>query len=173
MLTIREEIPEDIKAIDNLNEAAFGQRMEADIVQKIRGNGNIALSLAALQDGQVVGHLLVTPMTLEPPRPSLKIGILGPLAVLPQFQRQGFGARLMQAGIAACRELGYDALFLFGHPEYYPRFGFTPATDKGFREEFGAPPEAFMVLELRDGALHDTEGTVRLLPEFSEAAQNQ
>ncbi|MGH8638095.1 MAG: GNAT family N-acetyltransferase, partial [Burkholderiales bacterium] len=91
---------------------------------------------------------------------------LGPMAVIPYLQRQGIGTRLVRAGLDECSRLGYRAVVVVGHPEFYPRFGFVPARTFGLRSEFDVPDEVFMAVELIPGALASAAGTVRYVPEF-------
>jgi putative acetyltransferase len=91
---------------------------------------------------------------------------LAPVAVLPDYQRQGIGGVLIRHGIEECARLNCQAIVVLGHPEYYPRFGFIPANQKGLKCEYSVPDEAFMVLELECGALDGCSGTVKYRPEF-------
>jgi putative acetyltransferase len=91
---------------------------------------------------------------------------LAPMAVLPERQRRGIGTRLVEAGLAQCRNIGYDGVVVLGHPTYYPRFGFVPASRFGLSGEYEAPDEAFMVLALRPGVIGKSQGIVRYQPEF-------
>jgi putative acetyltransferase len=93
---------------------------------------------------------------------------LGPMAVRPAWQRQGIGSQLVREGLEECWRSGYEAVVVLGHPEYYPRFGFVPASRFGLRCEFEAPDEAFMALELRSGVLSAGGGVVRYASEFSK-----
>jgi putative acetyltransferase len=88
------------------------------------------------------------------------------MAVLPDFQRQGIGTALVKEGVRRCREMGFDAVVVLGHPEYYPRFGFTKASTLGLTNEYEAD-EAFMVLELQSGSLKEVQGLVRYAREFA------
>ena len=94
---------------------------------------------------------------------------LAPLAVLPPHQNKGIGSKLVLAGLDECRRLGHAIIVLLGHPNYYPRFGFVPAKAQDIECEFEAPDEAWMILELREGALAGRQGTVSFQPEFKEA----
>lgn len=118
-------------------------------------------------DGEVVGHVLFSEVSLEPPAESFRAVGLAPLAVLPNHQRRGIGSRLIHDGLDACRNAGYDAVMVLGHSTYYPRFGFVRASDYGLDNEYGVD-EAFMVMELVQGSLVGRSGMVRYAPEFGE-----
>jgi putative acetyltransferase len=95
---------------------------------------------------------------------------LAPISVLPEYQRQGIGAQLIRSGLELCRRLGHEMVVLVGHPDYYPRFGFVPAKALGIECEFDVPDEAWMILELKQGALAGRTGRVKFQPEFREVA---
>ena len=90
------------------------------------------------------------------------------MAIQPKYQRKGIGSQLARAGLEECRRLGHEIVVVLGHPNYYPRFGFTPSKPKGIDCEFEVPEAAFMILELREGALAGRRGTVKFQPEFHE-----
>jgi putative acetyltransferase len=92
---------------------------------------------------------------------------LAPMAVLPEYQRQGVGSHLVRAGLDVCRSRGIGAVVVVGHPAYYPKFGFVRASTKGLAYEHTVPDEAFMALELQSGLLEHAHGVVRFRPEFS------
>ena len=167
MLSIRLETPADIDVIHCVNEQAFGRKDEADIVDKLRDRAALTLSLVAVQDNEVVGHIAFSPAAIESDSSSFEAISLGPIAVLPAYQRQGIGEQLVRAGLDECRKLGHGVVLLVGHPGYYPRFGFVLASSKGISCPFEVPDEAFMVLELQPGALADRSGLVRFPPELS------
>jgi len=169
MLTIRKEIPEDALAIRYVNEQAFGSADEADLIEKLRLRQGFILSLVASQDEQIVGHILFSPITIESEYSVLSAVALGPMAVLPAYQRRGIGSQLVHAGLAELRQANHEIVVLLGHPNYYPRFGFSPAKSYGIRCEYDVPDELFMVLELRKGALAGRGGTVKYQPEFQDA----
>ena len=165
---MRLEQPGDEPGVRETNELAFGAPLEANIVDALRGSADY-LSLVATMDGRIVGHILFTPVTIEP-SVDRRIAGLAPMAVRPGHQRSGIGSQLIRAGLEECRRAGYSAVIVLGHPEYYPRFGFVPAHAFGLRCEFPVPPEAFMAIELEPGALSDVRGLVHYLPQFAEAS---
>ena len=168
MLTIRPETPEDVDSIGYVNEQAFGQESESELIEKLRNRGVLPISLVALQDGEIVGHIAFSPVVIESGLSSFEATALAPMAVLPAYQRQGIGGQLIRAGLEECRRLVHEIVVLVGHPDYYPRFGFVPAKPKGIECEFEIPEEAWMILELREGALAGRRGTVKFQPEFKE-----
>jgi putative acetyltransferase len=167
-LSIRVEQPGDEPGIREVNEQAFGEPLEAHLVDLLRGTP-VYLSLVATIDDRVVGHILFTPVTIDPPVAS-RIAGLAPMAVRPGHQRSGIGGQLIRAGLEACRRSGYAAVVVLGHPEYYPRFGFAPAHTFRLTCEFPSPPEAFMAMELEGGALSRVHGLVRYQPQFAEVS---
>jgi putative acetyltransferase len=165
---IRLEQPDDVAAVRETNEQAFGAPAEARLVARLRDSSD-CISLVATIDDRVVGHILFTPVSLEPAT-TVRIAGLAPMAVRPEHQRAGIGSELARAGLDECRRRGYAAVVVVGHPEFYPRFGFVPGHTRGLECEFPVRPEVFMTLELIDGALAGVAGLVRYRPEFSEEA---
>jgi putative acetyltransferase len=163
---VRPERPGDQAAVRNVNESGFGQRQEADLVDVLRTSARPFLSLVAESRGTIVGHILFTPVVLES-FSGLLMG-LAPMAVAAHEQGRGVGSALARKGLEACDTRGAVAIVVVGHPEYYPKFGFVPAARFGLRCEYDVPPDAFMALELRPGALAGAAGTVRYLPAFAE-----
>lgn len=170
MIAIREEQPEDVAAIRAVNEEAFGQPAEARLVDKLRRACDGLLSLVAVDGGAVVGHILFSPVTIDA-HPSLAGGMgLAPMAVLPACQRRGIGSSLVRAGLARLRSRSCPFVIVLGHPAYYPRFGFEPASRYGLRSQWdGVPDEAFMVLVFDEPALENVSGVARYRTEFDEA----
>ena len=169
MLTIRPETPGDVDAIRDVNEQAFGRENESRLVAKLRERGVLTISLVAARDGEIVGHIAFSPVVIESEGSSFEAISLAAMAVLPIYQRKGIGSQMVRAGLEECRRLGHEVVVVLGHPAYYPRFGFVVAGPKGIDCEFEAPEEAWMVLELREGALAGRRGVVRFQPEFKEA----
>ncbi len=160
-MQIRAERAGDIGDIRQVNLSAFGTATEADLVDALREQARPIVSLVAEDDGAIVGHILFSPVTLSSD-PDLRIIGLAPMAVVPDRQRRGVGSALARAGVAACREEGYDAVIVLGHPEYYPRFGFVAASRFGLRSEYDVPDDVFMAMELKPGALQGRgPGTIR------------
>ena len=95
---------------------------------------------------------------------------LAPMAVAPEYQQQGIGSALVRSGLEHCRAAGYKAVIVLGHPRYYPRFGFVPASHFNIRSQYDAPDEAFMALELEPGALGEIGGVVKYHPLFDQVA---
>lgn len=166
-IKVRPETPEDIPGIRLVNERAFQTKAEADLVDLCRARGKIALSLAALEGKQVVGHILFTAVTLDPPHPGWRGLGLGPVAVLPECQGRGIGSRLITLGLEMCRTQGYDFVVLLGAPHYYTRFGFIPAREFGLSSDYGDGDE-FQGRELRPGVLRGAKGVVKYVAEFAE-----
>jgi putative acetyltransferase len=169
MITIREEQPGDIKIIRDVNKRAFGQRQEADLVDKLRQNCDDLLSLVALMQNQVVGHILFTPVMVESEDNIVKGMALAPMAVLPEYQRQGIGSELVRAGIEKLKKRQCPFIIVLGHAEYYPRLGFEPASRYGVRSEWEVPDEAFMILVIGEFEMQGGVALARYRPEFAES----
>ncbi len=166
-MQIRREKPDDIDGIRRLNNLAFGQTMEGCLVDRLRENCRELLSLVAVNDEGIIGHILFSPVAIEARERRLPGMGLGPMAVLPRRQRSGVGKQLVERGIEKLKELGYPFLVVLGHPEYYPRFGFEPAYRFGISSQWKVPKEAFMVLFLDPQIMRSMTGIVRYRPEFS------
>ena len=166
-MIIRREEPCDIAAIRRVNEQAFDGSVEANAIDALRERGAATLSLVAVIDERMVGHLFFSPVTIESPERSWPGLGLAPLTVLPEYQRQGIGTALMNKGLEECRRLGHERVIVLGHADYYPRFGFERASRCGVRFEFEAPDEACMILALQPGALDGVSGVAKYQPEWS------
>jgi putative acetyltransferase len=167
-MNIRSEQRADIPAIRELNCAAFDASVEADLVDVLRQQAAPIVSLVADDAGSVVGHIFFSPVTL-PGHADVTIMGLAPMAVRPARQRQGIGSALMRAGLAECRQLGFAAVVVLGHPGYYPRFGFVPASRFKIGCEYDVPDDVFMALELESDALKGKTGTIRYHAAFAKA----
>ena len=171
MYVVRLEQPQDIPKIREVNERAFGQEQEASIVDKLRENCDSTLSLVALAENEVVGHVLFSPAVIESDNGGLVGSGLAPLGVLPEYQRQGIGLELVQAGVERIRESGCPYIIVMGHPEYYTRFGFETASMFGIISEWEVPDEAFMILMLNKRVMKGISGVARYRQEWDEAME--
>lgn len=166
-MIVRAEKPEDHDAIHRVNELAFERPNEANLVDALRANASPTISLVAVVDGQLVGHIFFSPVAVESDGGGFTAMGLAPMAVLPEYQNQGIGSRLVREGLKECQRMGHDVVVVLGHPKYYPRFGFAPAGLKGLRSEYDVPDEVFMVTELVPGALGGRRGLVKYHSEFA------
>ena len=168
MIVIRPERATDRAAIHRVNERAFGRTNEAALVDALRENARPHISLVAADGEHVLGHIFFSPVSIAAvDGESTALG-LGPMAVLPGYQRQGIGSRLVRCGLDACIRLGHGVVVVLGHPHFYPRFGFSPAVTKRLRSEYRVPDEVFMVAELSPRALRARTGLVKYRPEFAQ-----
>jgi putative acetyltransferase len=158
-VTIRAEATMDSAMIRQVNEAAFNGVEEADLVESLRRDDLVLLSLVADLDGRIVGHILFSRMSIDTQSGRLDAVALAPMAVLPEYQRRGIGGRLIRRGLDDLRRLREQIVIVVGHPEYYPRFGFSAAQARSLESPF--PSDAFMTFELRAGALEGVGGRVR------------
>ncbi|MDH3728051.1 MAG: N-acetyltransferase [Myxococcales bacterium] len=165
-MRIRPEDPNDLAAVHAVNEAAFETSAEADLVDALRGKAQPLISLVAEVAGSIVGHILFSPVKLADQSGHMLMG-LGPMAVIPQHQRQGIGSALVREGLKRCTESGCEAVVVLGHPAYYPRFGFVPASRYGVSSEYDVPDDVFMIMELQPGSLRGVSGKVSYDEAFS------
>ena len=168
MIVIRYEQPEDIALIHQINKQAFGQSAEANLVDALRRNGKATLSLVAEDSGRIVGHILFSKVVIEVGDSQLHGLGLAPMAVSPERQNEGIGSRLVERGLKLCREAGHPFVVVLGHPEFYPRFGFVPASRFNIKSEYDVRDEVFMITELQQGSLLGVAGTAKYQPEFNE-----
>jgi len=200
MVTIREEQSGDAQQIRVVNHSAFGRTEEADLVDKLRQSCTNRISLVAISNDQIVGHILFTPLEIIPRCSSRRLDLeinpnsprefltgftpvtiqvkeriitgmgLAPMAVLPGFQRQGICSQMVKAGLEAAEKAKYPFVIVLGHPTFYPRFGFVPASRYGVKSEYeNVPDEAFMILVFNQAALKGISGVAKYRPEFSSA----
>jgi putative acetyltransferase len=163
VIEIREEHPGDIVAIHEVHHRAFEQDQEANIVDALRANGAALLSLVATRNDRVVGHILYSPISVG----EVTGAALGPMAVLPQHQRQGIGTKLVQTGNRQLQEAGCPFIIVLGHPNYYPRFGFRPASTYGVKCQWDVSDDVFLVLVLDQEKMQSVSGLARYREEFS------
>ena len=170
MIRVRPQTPADAAAVRGVNEAAFAQPLEATLVERLLASCPGAVSLVA-DDGEVVGHILFTTVTVDMGGRQVEGMGLAPMAVRPDRQRQGVGSTLVRHGLDVLRARGCPFVIVLGHPSYYPRFGFVPAATRGLRSQWdGIPDEAFMILVLDPPAMQGVAGVARYRPEFDDVA---
>ena len=165
-MLIRPEEEKDVPAVYSVNAAAFGTSVEADLVDALRRQARPLISLVAEDSNAILGHIMFSPVSLTG-HPDLKLMGLAPMAVAPAHQRQGIGSALVRAGLERCKQSGFGAVVVLGHPEYYPRFGFLPSARFGIGCEYKVPEDVFMVLELQSGYLSSVSGTIHYHPAFN------
>ena len=169
MVETRRERPEDIPGIRNLHDRAFGRSEEGAVVDRLREVCEGRVSLVAVAEGQIVGHVLFSPVVIVTGAGREVSGMgLAPLAVLPECQRQGIGTELTRAGLAAIRQTLCSFVVVLGHPTYYPRFGFEPASRRGIRCRWDVSDEAFMVQVMDEEAMRGVSGLAHYRGEFDD-----
>lgn len=161
-LNIRSEEEKDIDQVKAILRATFPTEAESKLVDALRANGKAVISLVAVNNKEVIGHILFSPVTTTPPGNAIGIG-LAPVAVRPDVQSLGIGSQLIREGLRLCGELGYDYCVVLGSSRYYQRFGFEKASRFGMQNEYGVDDE-FMVIRLSD---RGAAGLVQYAPEFS------
>ena len=164
LIEIRDERPDDIATVREVNRRAFGQEQESNIVDALRTNGGVLLSLVAIMDDRAIGHIIYSPVSVGD---MVKGAALGPMAVLPEHQRQGIGSKLVEAGNRKMKDAGYPFIIVVGHAEYYPRFGFRPASQYGIKCEWDLPDDVFLVRILDLAKMQGVYGLAKYRDEFS------
>lgn len=165
-IEIREELPEDVEAIRDVNNHAFGQTHEGNIVDTLRSNGAALLSLVATLNGRVVGHIMYSPIMVG----EVTGAAIGPMAVLPDQQGRSIGSKLVEAGNQKVKDAGWPFIVVLGHAGFYPRFGFRPASSLGIKCEWDVPDEAFMALILDREKMQGVSGLAKYRHEFLTTA---
>lgn len=169
-LTLRREKASDFHGIYLVHQAAFRQEAEGRLVEKLRKNKAYIpeLSLVAIQDNLVVGHIIFSKIKISGGQKDYESLTLAPLGVLTEFQNKGIGSLLVREGLKKARELGYRSVIVLGHKDFYPRFGFVPASRWGIESPYEVPDEAFMAIELVPGGLDGISGKVKYDEAFEE-----
>jgi putative acetyltransferase len=166
---IRKEQPEDFPFVFEIHSQAFNRSYEAELVNRLRKSEAFIpeLSIVAIVDKELVGHLLFTNIKIKNEEQEYSSLALAPISVKPACQKQGIGSHLIQFGLTRSVQLGYTSVIVLGHEHYYPKFGFTPAEKWGIKAPFEVPSSFFMALELVEGGLTGVHGTVIYDAEFN------
>jgi putative acetyltransferase len=167
---IRPERAGDIVAIRNVNDRAFGRPNEGGVIEQLRRDSVGLVSLVAQLDGEVVGHILFSPVRLEAEDGRSWSGMgLAPLAVSPERQRRGIGSDLVRTGLISLRGTPCPFVVVLGNPDYYSWFGFEPAARHGIRCKWDVPEAAFMILMLDEAGMRGASGLARYRGEWDAA----
>lgn len=168
MLEIREEEEEDIEAIRKLNQRVFGRPNEAELVDKLREKGAVVLSLVAIEDDVLVGHVLFSSAAFQWDEHNGVLVALGPIAISNERQGKGIGSILVNGGIERLRDRGHDAIAVVGKRNFFRRLGFRLGSAYWIKLNKEVPEDTFMILELKINALFSRQGTVAYQPEFDQ-----
>jgi predicted N-acetyltransferase YhbS len=183
-ITFRLETPADRYAVEAMTREAFWQFWEDGrkicdehlLVHKLRtAQGFVPeLNYVAEVDGELVGHIIFTKSRIEgEDGKETETLTFGPLTVLPEMQSKGIGKALMRHTFAEAKRLGYRAVLIFGHPDYYPRAGFRRAAEFGVTTADGKTFDAFMAYPLYDGALDGIRGRYFIDPVYEQLSQEE
>ncbi len=169
-IKIRNEARDDFNIITQINDLAFGGKEESQLIINLRKTNDFIpdLSLVAVVDDRILGHILFYPITIESINNTFPTISLAPMSVHPDYQRKCIGSKLVTDGLERCKDLHFDSVIVLGHPNYYPKFGFNPASQWNIYTEFEAPDEAFMALELEVNSLAGKSGKVVYPKEYLE-----
>ncbi len=170
MLKILPESKHSFYDVKRINDDAFKREDEGRLIEALRSTVGFIpeLSLLAYENSLPVGHILFSKIKIETQSSVIETLALAPMAVIAKQQKQGIGSQLVLEGLRLAKELGFNGVIVLGHPQYYPRFGFEPASKFGIKPPFECPDEVFMALELQSGAFANVAGTVRYPIEFNE-----
>ena len=170
MITIRAEKEDDLIAIKNINDQAFGQTEEGIIIDKIRASDSSILSLVAEKDNAVVGHIFYSEATIDFSGETITGMGLAPMAVLPAYQKEGIGKGLINESLKILKKKPIPFIIVLGHEKYYPKFGFEKASKYGIKCQWdGVPDEAFMIMILDKEKMSKVHGIASYRAEFNEA----
>jgi len=169
-IQIRTEHKNDISAISMINDMAFGQESEGNLIVKLRKSKSFIkdLSLVACMGNEIIGHILFSKIIIKNDTEEFESLALAPMAVIPEFQGLGIGSQLINKGLQKAIKLGYESVIVLGHDTYYPRFKFKPASQFKITCPFDVPDTNFMALELKKGSLDTISGCVVYPKEFKD-----
>ena len=175
-MEIRRSTESDKADIENIHTRAFGEKKGPEIALLVKGllcdkTAMPLLSLVAIENKELIGHILYTKAQVTQTDEPVSAQLLGPLAVLPDIQNTGVGGKLIKEGLNQLKESGVEIVFVLGHPDYYPRSGFEPAGVHGFEAPYHIPEEyagAWMVQELHSGVIGRVIGKVQCCDVFDQ-----
>ena len=169
-IIVRPERGKDFPAIKTVNNLAFGQENEGNLVEKLRKTQDYVpgLSLVAEIENEIVGYILFYPIQIAAEDAAFPSLALAPLAVLPAYQHRGIGKQLVKTGLIRAKQLGYPSVIVLGHPLYYPQFGFDRASKWNIRCPFEVPDASFFAIALKKDGLAKVHGTVAYPKAFYE-----
>lgn len=174
-IVIRQEQEDDYKKTEYVVEEAFKTAEYTDhteqfLVAKLRNSNAFVpeLSLVAEHDGEIIGHIMLTKVIIRNDTKEEEALSLAPLSVLPEYQKEGVGSKLIEEALKTAKKLGFKSVIVLGHDQYYPKFGFKPGKNWGIISPFDVRDEFFMALELEEGSLKDVSGLVIYPREFLE-----
>ena len=158
-MEIRPESPGDHPQVRHVHLTSFPDATEADLGDRLRSDGDAVISLAAHENGLLVGHVMFSRMSA----PFKALG-MAPVAVLPEWRRKGIAAALIRSGIEQARTQGWEGIFVLGDPDYYSRFGFDVEMAKNFQSAYAGP--YLMALNLQGNELPTGVGRIDYAPAF-------
>ncbi|HEU0100252.1 MAG TPA: N-acetyltransferase [Allosphingosinicella sp.] len=168
-LLVRPEAGGDVEAIRNVHLAAFLDSAEADLVDRLRGDFDSEISLVAEQGGEIVGHVMLSRMSVSGGGQVFRALGLGPVGVLPGSQGSGVGSALIRSALGIAGTLGEEVVFVLGEPDYYSRFGFSAEAAAPFASPYSGP--FFMALWLHPPAEPPAAGSAAYAPAFGALGQ--
>ncbi|CEH30793.1 GCN5 family acetyltransferase [Aneurinibacillus migulanus] len=175
-ILIRQELTEEYNTTEEVIKKAFlneeySDKKEHLLVNRIRKSDAFIpeLSLVAIdQDDEIVGHILLSKITIVDDDKAVDSLALAPVAVVPEHQKKGIGSQLIHTALKKAKEVGHHSVIVLGHKDYYPKFGFKQASLWNIQAPFEVPDEVFMALELTENSLESVQGVVYYSKAFSE-----
>ncbi|OAJ73820.1 GCN5 family acetyltransferase [Brevibacillus sp. SKDU10] len=175
-ILIRPELTEEYNTTEDIIKRAFlneeySDKKEHLLVNRIRKSDAFIpeLSLVALNQAKdIIGHILLSKIKIVGGDNAVDSLALAPVSVAPEYQKKGIGSKLIHAALKSAKELGYHSVIVLGHKDYYPKFGFKPASLWNIQAPFEVPDEVFMALEITDNSLENVQGVVHYSKAFLE-----